>query len=232
VIVRSSANIGAGARTRWSAVLARASLDAAVRWCFCAPCSRTCRWPRSPRCSCHVGVKLRPRGADFRRAGSRVRRRQCLRGDALGVVFLNLLGGIGIGFGLFALEKLLKRVSAIYVQPKETQAGEIELQIHGDLNFLAVPSLITSLRRVPTRRTVRMQFELDGLDHAAIDAIRAWRVGYENEGGTVHKPDLDFAWRKLTGQVGVSAPRAFTGAGSCWSRTDRTSSRTDRAPRP
>lgn len=195
VIVRSSANIGAGARTRWSAVLHGVWMLLFV--VFCAPVLAHVPMAALAALLVHVGVKL-VKVRDLRRAVA--------FGDGsvyavtlLGVVFLNLLWGIGIGFGL-ALVKLLKRVSEIYVQQKETQAGEIELQIHGDLNFLAVPSLITSLRRVPTRRVVRMQFDLDGLDNAAIDAIRAWRIGYENEGGTVHKPDLDFAWRKLTGK--------------------------------
>jgi carbonic anhydrase len=114
-------------------------------------------------------------------------------------VFWNLLWGIAIGFGL-AIALLLKRISSIEVVACEKESGELEVWVRGNLSFLSVPSLVARLRELPPKRTVVVHFAIEGLDHAAVEAVRGWRVGYEKSGGKVIKAPLDALWRELVGK--------------------------------
>lgn len=204
VIVRSSANIAAGARTRLSAflhgvwmllfVLLAAGLLARVPMAALAALL------------VHIGVNLVKmkelrKIAEFNEA--------IVYGVTLaGVVFINLLWGIGIGFAL-ALVLLLRRTSTIKLQV-EPRGEEIHALLTGTLSFLSVPAVVSKLRALPAGRTVHLKLDVDQLDHAAIEAIRAWRVGYQNAGGKVVKEPLDVLWRELRSPTDLStrAPAA------------------------
>ncbi|MEY4829088.1 MAG: hypothetical protein RLZZ562_884 [Planctomycetota bacterium] len=43
-------------------------------------------------------------------------------------------------------------------------------------------------------------FDIQGLDHAAIEAVRGWAAGFEKAGGKVQKGSLDDLWRQLHGK--------------------------------
>jgi hypothetical protein len=43
-------------------------------------------------------------------------------------------------------------------------------------------------------------FDIQGLDHAAIEAVRGWAAGFEKAGGRVQKGSLDDLWRQLHGK--------------------------------
>ncbi|MBL8735330.1 MAG: SulP family inorganic anion transporter, partial [Planctomycetes bacterium] len=116
-----------------------------------------------------------------------------------GVVFWNLLWGIGLGFGL-AIVLLLKRVGTVDIVSTPQEDGHVDVRVRGNLSFLAVPALVARLRELPPKRTVVMHFEVDSIDHAAIEAIRNWRLGYEKAGGKVVKAALDALWRELVGK--------------------------------
>mgnify|MGYP002777825371 CR=1 FL=1 len=195
VIVRSSANIAAGARTRWSAILHGVWMAVFVLF-FSALLTKV---PMAALAALlvQVGVKL---------VKIKEIKKVAAFGDLLvylvtigGVVFWNLLWGIAIGFGL-AIALLLKRISSIEVVASEKESGELEVWVRGNLSFLSVPSLVARLRELPPKRTVVVHFAIEGLDHAAVEAVRGWRVGYEKSGGKVIKAPLDALWREMVGK--------------------------------
>ena len=196
VIVRSSANIASGARSRWSAALHGVWMLVFVM--FCSGLLRYVPMAALAALLVQVGVKL-VKVKEIRKIAA--------FGDLLvyvvtiaGVVAINLLWGIGLGF-LVALVLLLKRNSSLEVTTRE-RGADLEVWVRGTLNFLAVPTLVARLGELPPQRTLYLQFDLQGLDHAAIEALRAWRAGYERGGGVVIKHSLDTLWRELVGKAG------------------------------
>lgn len=195
VIVRSSANIAAGARTRWSAILHGVWMLVFV--VFFGTLLTKVPMAALAALLVQVGVKL---------VKVKEVKKVAAFGDLLvymvtigGVVFWNLLWGIAIGFGL-AIALLLKRISSIDVTSSEKDNGEVEVCVRGNLSFLSVPSLVARLRELPPKRTLQVRFEIEGLDHAAVEAVRSWRVGYEKSGGKVVKAPLDELWREMVGK--------------------------------
>jgi carbonic anhydrase len=112
-----------------------------------------------------------------------------------GVVFINLLWGIGIGFGL-ALALLLYKMSQFQVHIFNHSSPR-RVVITGSLTFLGIPSLLRQLEAVPQGETLQMILDIDHLDHASLEAIRSWRENYEKTGGRVIKAPLEQLWREL-----------------------------------
>jgi carbonic anhydrase len=192
VIVRSSANVAAGATSKWSAVLHGVWMGFFVVF-FSGFLSKV---PLAALAALlvHVGVNL-VKVKELRKLAE-FNEVLVYAVTLAGVVFINLLWGIGLGFGL-ALVMLLRRTTVVRVDCKELD-GRLDARVTGSLHFLAVPQLVSRLRAIPPGREVHLRFEeLGALDHAAIEAIRAWRVGYQNAGGTVVKEPLDALWREL-----------------------------------
>jgi len=113
-----------------------------------------------------------------------------------GVVFINLLWGIGLGFAL-ALVLMLRRLVRADVDILERE-GALYATLRGHLTFLAVPAITHALGKLAARRTVHLELEVDALDHAAVEAIHDWRVGYERAGGRVVGRTIEERWRQLT----------------------------------
>jgi carbonic anhydrase len=199
VIVRSSANISAGARSRLSSILHGVWLLLFVLL-FSGVLARV---PMAALAALlvHVGINL----VKLKELRKIVEFNEALvYGVTLvGVVFINLLWGIGIGFVL-ALVLLLRRTARADVQV-EFKGEDIHVLMRGNLSFLSVPSVVTSLRAIPPARTVYLRFDLEQIDHASIEAIRGWRVGYQNGGGTVVKESLNVLWRELMPRPNTSA---------------------------
>ncbi|MFZ5440277.1 MAG: SulP family inorganic anion transporter [Myxococcota bacterium] len=204
VIVRSSANINSGAKSRVSAILHGVWMLLFV--VFLAGFLEKVPMAALAALLIHVGVNLVKvkeirKIAEFNEA-------VVYAVTILGVVFINLLWGIGLGFGL-ALVMLLRRTTVVELAQKELGDDKLEVTIRGSLHFLAVPTLTTRLRGIPAGKEVHLRFDVSALDHAAIEAVRAWRVGYQSSGGTVVKEPLDALWRELMPR---SAPVARAGA--------------------
>lgn len=204
VIVRSSANISAGARSRLSAILHGV-------WMFLFVLLFSGLLAQVPMAALaallvHVGVNL-VKLKELRKIAQF--NEVVVYGATLaGVVFINLLWGIGIGFGL-ALVLLLRRTAQVEFTV-ETRGEEVHARLKGCLSFLAVPSVVAQLRALPPGRTVHLRLEVDQLDHAAIEAIRGWRTGYQNAGGKVVKQSLDVLWRELRPRAATPAPAPAT----------------------
>lgn len=112
-----------------------------------------------------------------------------------GVVFISLIWGIGIGFGL-AVVLLIVKMSQFKVRVFDRGAS-LHVVVTGSLTFLGIPSLIRQLDALPNKKTLHLVLDIDHLDHASLEAIRSWKDGYEKLGGTVIKEPLEQLWKNL-----------------------------------
>jgi MFS superfamily sulfate permease-like transporter len=103
---------------------------------------------------------------------------------AVCVVFLNLLQGVMIGL---ALAIALTAWRVIRVRVSATPVGaEWRVAIEGPAcTFLALPRLTRVLASIPTGTVVTVDISAQYLDHAAHQAITDWQRQYEATGGTV-----------------------------------------------
>jgi len=171
VIVRSSANVAAGARTRasavlhgvWIAIFAIALVGAIEAIPLAALAGLLVV----------VGSKLVKRD-DLRTAHTHGELPIYLA-TAGGVVLLNLLEGVAIGLAVAAVVMLHRAVRARIRLVSPTQPGDPHhLVVEGALGFLAVPTLSRTLSRVPAGVDVRIDLVVDYLDHAAYDHLDTW----------------------------------------------------------
>ena len=102
---------------------------------------------------------------------------------AVGVVFLNLLHGVMIGLAL-AIALTGWRVIRARVEAKPT-GDEWRVVVEGACTFLALPRLTRVLASVPERTTVTVHLLVNYLDHAAQQAISDWQRQHCATGGTV-----------------------------------------------
>lgn len=213
VIVRSSTNVAAGAKTRASAVLHGV-------WILVFAALLTALVEQIPMAALAgllivIGIQL------VKMAHLRTARRT---GDlwvygvtVAGVVFLNLLEGVIIGLAL-AVVLLLWRV----IHPKmraepigSEDSGRWRVTVEGSCSFLSMPALTGLLAKVPAGAHVTVELAVDFLDHAMFEAIDDWKRHYENNGGTVvidalGPVDMDAVGASPPRRgVGVASPRGF-----------------------
>ncbi|MFD4401745.1 SulP family inorganic anion transporter [Nocardia sp. NPDC058499] len=181
VIVRSSTNVAAGARSRASAVLHGF-------WVLIFSVALVSFVEQIPLAALAgllivIGVQL------VKLAHIRLAHRT---GDLLVygvtllvVVFVNLLAGVLIGLALaFAL--LIWRVVRVAVSAEPLGGTDRWLiRIDGSCTFLSLPKLSTMFATVPQGVAVTVEMTVDFLDHAAYDAITDWARQHESNGGTV-----------------------------------------------
>ncbi|GAA5054448.1 bifunctional SulP family inorganic anion transporter/carbonic anhydrase [Nocardia callitridis] len=181
VIVRSSANVAAGARSRASAVLHGI-------WVLVFSVALVGLVQQIPKAA--LAGLLIVIGAQLvklahikmaRRTGDLV----VYAATALGAVFLNLLEGVMIGLAIaFAL--LLWRVVRVAIDARQLPGSDRWLvTIDGSCTFLALPKLSSVLNKVPSGSEVTVEMTVDFLDHAAFEAIEDWARAQRDNGGTV-----------------------------------------------
>ncbi|WP_150245976.1 SulP family inorganic anion transporter [Nocardiopsis quinghaiensis] len=127
----------------------------------------------------------------------------------ISVVFLGLLEGVSIGFAL-AMIVSLRRLTKLTVTTEE-RADRVHVTVHGSLTFLGVPRLAHVLRTVPEGARVDLDLNVDFMDHAAFEAIHAWRVDHERTGGSVDIDEVHENWYARNSTL--SAPAGKTGPG-------------------
>ncbi|MFQ6231120.1 SulP family inorganic anion transporter, partial [Nocardia sp. NPDC002869] len=181
VIVRSSTNVAAGARSRASAILHGV-------WILVFSVALVSLVERIPLAALAgllivIGMQL------VKLAHIRLAHRT---GDLLvyvatliTVIFLNLLEGVLIGLALaFAL--LVWRIVRVAVTAEQIGGTDRWLvRIDGSCTFLSLPKLATTFAEVPPGIAVTVELTVDFLDHAAYDAITDWARQHESGGGTV-----------------------------------------------
>lgn len=200
VIVRSAANIAAGARTRWSAVLHGVWLLAFVTL-FGALAGLV---PLAVLAGLlvHVGVKL-VNPATIREL--RVRHELSVYLVTLfGVVGINLLAGIGIGLA-FAAIRLLYRLATVKVQVQRADDAH-NIHIGGNLTFVGVPRLTSALATVPAGAAVKVDLDVRTLDHSGYEALHSWAQMHSKTGGRVQMEPLEEIWSRHGAPAAVPQP--------------------------
>nr|WP_034240250.1 SulP family inorganic anion transporter [Saccharomonospora iraqiensis] len=188
VIVRSSTNVAAGARSRASAVLH--GVWVLLFTVAFAGLVRSIPLAALAGLLVHVGVKL---------IDLHTLRRVRGHGDLplytvtlAGVVVADLLTGVLLGVGLSVLLTLRRTMwSGIHVVG---QGGSSRVVIEGVLTFLSVPRLSSVLATVPGGRPVRLELVVDYLDHAAFECLSGWQQAHERGGGTVVVDEIGHPW--------------------------------------
>jgi len=183
VIVRSSANVTAGAATRLSAVLHGAwllILVAAVPFVLkLVPTSSLAAL------LVYTGYKL-VNPANIRRL---LRYEQLpIAVYAVTVVMIvvtNLLTGILVGLGLSML-KLLYAFSHMGIRIEQTRANQVDFHLYGSATFMRLPKLADALEKLPADSEIHIHFhDLAYIDHACLEALSNWEQQRVKKGGKV-----------------------------------------------
>jgi carbonic anhydrase len=102
---------------------------------------------------------------------------------AVSVVFLNLLHGVAIGLAL-AIALTGWRVVRAKVEARPAGGGW-HVVVEGACTFLALPRLTRVLSSIPQGAPVTIELLANYLDHAARQAISDWQRRHQATGGTV-----------------------------------------------
>jgi carbonic anhydrase len=186
VIVRSSTNVAAGARTRASAVLH----GGWVLLFTVLLIGLIELIPLAALAGLLVVIGLRLTKLAHLRSAHRQGELVIYLVTMAGVVFLNLLEGVLIGLGLSLLLVLRRVVWSVVHAQQVRPASEGEpacwrVVVEGTLSFLSVPRLTRVLAQVPAGSHVVVEMVVDFLDHAAYDHLVTWQRQHEANGGTV-----------------------------------------------
>lgn len=184
VIVRSSANVDAGAKTRLSTILHGMWLLV-----FVALMSFVLRMIPTAALAAmlvYIGYKLVNFQSikDLRKYGwGEVAIYFVTVGTIVGT---DLLTGVLTGVALSAL-KLLYTFSHLVVRLNvEPGARRAVLNLEGAATFIRLPVLAEALEKVPGSAELHVDFEhLDYIDHACLDLLINWEKQHEATGGTL-----------------------------------------------
>lgn len=192
VIVRSSANIHAGAQTRLSAILHGA-------WLLLFVVALGFLLRLIPTSS--LAAMLVYTGYKLVNVKAMAHLRQYGWGEVFiyavtvtMIVFTDLLTGVIAGIVLSAL-KLLYTFSHLQIQlslPANSD-GRAILKLHGSATFLRLPRLAAALEHVPAGADLQVDFSrLDYIDHACLELLMNWAKQHESTNGT-----LELDWDSL-----------------------------------
>ncbi len=197
VIVRSSTNVAAGARTRASAVL-----HGVWVLLFAVFLGRVVEWiPLSALAGLLVVVGIRLVDISHLRHVRRHGELPVYVVTLVGVVALDLLQGVALGL-VTALGLILRRV--LWSNIHLVRSGEVwQVEVEGTLSFVSLPRLSRVLGRIPPGAPVLIELMVDYLDHAVFDHLQAWCTGHERAGGSVTVDEVGHAWfrQSQNGQV-------------------------------
>ena len=202
VIVRSSANVQAGARTRWSAVLHGV-------WLLLIIESVPVVLEKVPTAALaailvHTGCKLVSL-EKIRNLAQYGRLPLAIYFVTLGtIVAVDLLTGVLVGVGL-SLAKLLHKMSHLDIQLHvDDQQRRAELRLAGAATFLRLPKLADAVDKVPDGYELHVYVDrLHQIDHACMDLLASWRKQCEAKGC-----ELRIEWDELMMRYRGMAPQA------------------------
>lgn len=183
VIVRSSANVQAGAQSRWSTVMHGGWLLLTVAL---VPHVLE-RIPTSALAAVLVLTGLKLVSVEHVR---KLREYGWIPltiyfSTLIGVVAFDLLTGVLIGIGLTLL-KMVYKASRLGIKLVTHHSGRSDIYLEGSATFLRLPVLADTLDRVAPQTELHFHFEnLTYLDHSCLDLIQEWRQTHEDNGGKV-----------------------------------------------
>lgn len=191
VIVRSSANVLAGARTRLSTILHGVWMLVLIA--LLPDVLRLVPVASLAAVLVYTGAKLMNPGM-VGRLWRTDRAEAGIYAATLGtVVVVDLLTGIVVGIGL-ALVRLLYTFSHLDVDVGEDRAGgRAVIHIRGAATFIRLPKLAAALERIPPNTQVHVNFHgLTFIDHASLDLLINWEQQHKATGG-----ELVIDWDRL-----------------------------------
>lgn len=178
VIVRSSANVEAGAKTKWSAILHGVWIAVLV---LAFP--QVLSWIPTASLAAilvYTGWKLLGIQA-ARRLAQRGRAEVVIWGATVAmIVATDLLTGVLTGFAL-AMGKLLLSFARLQVHV-EAEDGIHHLEVSGAATFMSLPKLAEALESVPVDAVVHVHIDrLAYVDHACLELFDDWRLRHRGE---------------------------------------------------
>ncbi|WP_207814905.1 SulP family inorganic anion transporter [Pseudomonas sp. 50_B] len=181
VIVRSSANVQAGAQTRFSTIFHGLWLLGFVL--LLSSVLQSIPVASLAGVLVYTGFKLVDLKV-FRGLGRYGRMPMLTYAvTALAIVFSDLLTGVLIGFAL-TLAKLAFKASRLKISLIDLPAaGEMELRLMGAATFLKVPALTRVLASIPPATTVHVPLNhLRYIDHACLELLEEWTRANQAKG--------------------------------------------------
>jgi MFS superfamily sulfate permease-like transporter len=204
VIVRSSANVEAGARTRMSAVLHGVWLLAAI---VAVPTVlRAIPTAALAAILVYTGYKLV--SVEKLRMLSRAGRSELLiyLATVIGIVTTDLLTGVAIGFAL-ALAKLLYTFSHLEIRI-DYSGNRADIRLTGAATFLRLPKVAAALESVPMDTELHLHLEnLTYVDHACLDLI-ANAKALREKAGSAMIVEVEQLEQRLYRRVAATSPAA------------------------
>lgn len=179
VIVRSSANINSGAKTRLSGIMH----GVWVIFFVALLGSLIEKIPLASLAGLLVFVGIRLVSMEHIRDLIKHRELPVYLVTLVGVVAKDLLVGVGIGLALSVI-LLLRRLALMDAKIRQTDDGW-HVNLRGSLTFVTVPRLTAALAEVPPGVRVHLELHTDFLDHAAFEALHTWETGHLRTGGEV-----------------------------------------------
>jgi MFS superfamily sulfate permease-like transporter len=179
VIVRSAANVNAGAKTRASTVMHGFWI-----LLFALPFAELVEQiPTAALAGLLIVIGMQLLQPAHIETASKTGDLTIYLVTVVAVVFLNLLHGVMIGLVL-AIVLTGWRVIRTKIEAKPA-GDEWRVVVEGACTFLALPRLTRVLASVPERTTVTVHLLVSYLDHAAHQAISDWQQQHHATGGTV-----------------------------------------------
>ena len=188
VIVRSTANVQAGGKTRLSTILHGAWMLLLVAFL-----PMVLRWvPVSSLAAVLVftGYKLVNPAVIKQLAKYGKSEVLIYAATVIAIVATDLLKGVLIGLGL-AVAKMLYVMSQLEIRMEDDPTNKItKLHLKGSATFLRLPDIAEALESVPADRTLHVRLEqLEHLDHATLELLKTWEEQCKSKGG-----DLIIDW--------------------------------------
>ncbi|WP_327185613.1 SulP family inorganic anion transporter [Streptomyces sp. NBC_01334] len=172
VIVRSAANVQAGARTKASRVLHGVWL-----LLFAALLPNVLAYIPIPALAgilVHAGAKLVPVRAIVGLWREHRGEALILVVTAVSIVAVSMFEGVLIGLAL-AVAKTAWEASHIRLEVVDKGAGPVQAYLSGNATFLRLPKILDSLEALPQDRPVELDLSgLHHLDHACRTALETW----------------------------------------------------------
>ena len=187
VIVRSSANVAAGARTKLSRVLHGlwlllfvAALPAALGVIPVAALAGVLL---------HAGWKLIPVREIVPLWREHRAEAVVLAVTAIAIVGINMFEGVLIGL-LLAVVKSAWEISHVQVETEDTGLDQaLRVRVLGNATFLRLPKLLDQLEALPRDRAVELNLSgLRHVDHACGMALAAWEEEHNSRAATASSP--------------------------------------------
>jgi len=182
VIVRSSANLQAGAQTRWSAVFHGVWLLV-----FVVGLSTVLRYIPTASLAAilvYTGYKLVDIKAVKQLAKYGKAEVIIYMATLVTIVVWDLLTGVIVGVFLSGI-RLLYNFSHLEAELQIHSAQKrAHLDLAGAATFVSLPKLASALEQVPKGTHLSIQFQnLDYIDHACLDLLMSWAKTHESSGG-------------------------------------------------